>query len=269
MSLKSERKPRVVALLGNDSQHRNTLATLIRHDINVVGVCIADNKSLGIPLKYIIKSASKRGWVKTISQIIARLLYLLRNRQRDKKLKSRIFDDTKNKQVISQMNFPIVTDKRYSLQIEYISKLKPEILVVHTGSWVGKDVREIESVDYVIGGHPGITPIYRGSNSAFWAIYNNDSKNIGWTSFNVDKGVDTGPVIEQGFIIPSDEETYMSLGWKGMAEIALSQVRAIKKYSSDGKILSYAHDSIPNNSEYFLPTLSEQIKYWILQKRVK
>lgn len=269
MSFKSEKKPRVVALLGDDIQHRNTLATLIKHDINVVGVCITNNKSLGIPIKYIIKSARKRGWIKIISQIIARILYLIRNWQRDKKLKSRIFDDAKNKQIISQMNLPTVIDKSYSLQIEYISKLKPEILVVHTGSWVGKDVAEIESVKYVIGGHPGITPIYRGSNSAFWAIYNNDAKNIGWTCFIIDEGVDAGPVIEQGFIIPSDEETYMSLGWKGMLEIALSQVKAIKKYSTDGKIISYPHNSIPNNSEYFLPTLSEQIKYWILQKRVK
>ena len=269
MSFVSECKPRVVALLGNDSQHRNTLATLLRNEINVVGVCIANNKSIGIPLEYIIKSARKRGWFKIVSQIIARLIYLLRNWKRDKKLKSLIFNDIKNIQTIKQSNLPIVTDKNYSSQLEFISQLKPEILIVHTGSWVGKKVRDIESVRYVIGGHPGITPLYRGSNSAFWAIYNNDIKNIGWTSFILDKGVDTGPVIEQGFIIPNHEETFMSLGWRGMVEIALSQVKAIKNYSTNKIILSKSHNSIPDGSEYSIPTLSQQIKYWIMQKRVK
>ena len=94
MSFVSECKPRVVALLGNDSQHRNTLATLLRNEINVVGVCIANNKSIGIPLEYIIKSARKRGWFKIVSQIIARLIYLLRNWKRDKKLKSLITDNS-------------------------------------------------------------------------------------------------------------------------------------------------------------------------------
>ena len=54
--------------------------------------------------------------------------------------------------------------------------MKPDILIVHTKSWVDKNIREIESVKYVIGGHPGITQFYRGAHSSFWAIYNNDYK---------------------------------------------------------------------------------------------
>ena len=269
MSSRVETKPRVVALLGNDSQHRNTLATLIDNGINVVGVCIADEKTRGLPLKYILKSASRRGWVNTISQVLARLLYLARNRKRDKKLKSKIFDDAKNKKSISEMVAPIGVDKGYSLQRDFISNLKPEILVVHTGSWVGKDIRELSSVKYAIGGHPGITPFYRGSHSPFWAIYNRDYKNIGWTCFLVDKGVDTGPFVEQGYIVPSKEDTYMSLSWRGMVQIALSQVKAIKTYSTDRKISVTPHKFIPDNSEYFVPTLSQQIRFWFIQKSVK
>lgn len=269
MSSEDEEAPRVVVLLGNESQHRNTLATLIENGINIVGVVIAENKTIGLPLKYIIKSASRRGWVKTISQVLARILYKARNRTRDKKLKTKIFDDARNKKIISEIVAPIVVDKNYSLQRNFILNLKPEILIVHTGSWIGKDIRELNSVKYVIGGHPGITPIYRGSHSPFWAIYNRDYENIGWTCFLVDKGVDTGPVLEQGYIVPSEEETYMSLSWRGMKEIALSQVKAIKTYSSSGIISSIPHKLIPDNSEYFLPTLSEQIHFWFKQKKVK
>tara|TARA_Y100001978_G_C23340319_1_gene267140 strand:+ start:366 stop:503 length:138 start_codon:yes stop_codon:yes gene_type:complete len=35
---------KVVAILGNEVQHRNTLATLLKGGINVVGVCISQEK---------------------------------------------------------------------------------------------------------------------------------------------------------------------------------------------------------------------------------
>ncbi len=269
MSVKRKLKPRVIALLGNEAQNRNTLATLLRHDVNVVGVCIADDKIGGMPLKYIIKSVRRRGWVKTSSQILARLVYLVRNKKRDIKLKSGIFDDEKNKQTISERAVPTVFGDSFSSQRDFIKEMEPEILVVHTRAWVGKDIRDLEGVKYIIGGHPGITPMYRGAHSPFWAIYNEDNKNIGWTCFLVDEGIDTGPVVEQGFILPSKEETYMSLSWKGMVEIALSQVRAIDSYSVNGKIFSKPHIFIPDSSEYFVPTLGQQIRFWMLQKQVK
>ena len=115
---------------------------------------------------------------------------------------------------------------------------------------------------YVIGGHPGITPFYRGSHSPFWAVINDDVQNIGWTCFLVDGGVDTGPVIEQGFIIPSSNDTYMSISWRGMRLIAESQVKAIKKYAIDGKLSTKIHTCIPDNSNYGLPTLYDQFRYW-------
>jgi methionyl-tRNA formyltransferase len=269
LSSNFETKSRVVALLGNDSQHRNTLAALIKNEINVVGVFIADEKTRGVPLKYIFKSASRRGWLSVISQVLARLLYKIRNQERDRKLKAKIFNDARNKETIRELAVPIVVDKSYSLQRNSISTLNPDILVVHTGSWVGKEIRELSCVKYVIGGHPGITPFYRGSHSPFWAIYNKDYKNIGWTCFLVDKGVDTGPVVEQGHIVPSEGDTYMSLSWRGMVEIALSQVKAIKRYSTDGTITATPHKSIPCNSEYFVPRLSKQIRFWLIQKSVK
>lgn len=262
-------KPRVVVLMGSDSQHRNTLASLIANNINVVGVCISNSKDARFKIKYLIKSINNRGLFYVCSQILARILYLIRNKLRDDRLKSQIFDDAKNRRIIDQMSIPTSISENYSLQKDFISHLEPDILIVHTQSWVGKDVRELEGVKYVIGGHPGITPIYRGSHSPFWAIYNSDARNIGWTCFLVDQGVDTGPVIEQGFILPSSDDTYMSLSWKCMVEIALSQVRAINNYHKHGSISNTPHKFIPKKSEYFPPTLIQQIKYWLIQQKVK
>ncbi|WP_299730923.1 formyltransferase family protein [uncultured Endozoicomonas sp.] len=269
MSLREIRDVRVVALLGNDSQHRNTLATLIKNDVNVVGVCIAESKKRGLPLDYIIRSFSRRGFLTTVSQMLARIVYLAVNQRLDRKLEAEIFNDKENCKIITDFSPLIVIDKSFSLQKEFISRLEPEILVVHTGSWVGRDVRGINTVKYVIGGHPGITPFYRGAHSPFWAIFNGDEMKVGWTCFLLDQGVDTGPVLEQGLLIPNHEETYFSLSWRGVKEIALSQVNAIRMFAVKGKINSTAHKFIPENSEYFVPTLSQQIRYWLKQSKVK
>ena len=62
--------------------------------------------------------------------------------------------------------------------IEWISKLNPNVVVVHTEGWVGKEIRSISQIELIIGGHPGLTPTYRGSHSPFWAIYNKEEKKV-------------------------------------------------------------------------------------------
>lgn len=256
-------KVKVVALLGNDVQHRNTLATLIKNRINVVGACIVDKKKFGLPIHVTSRSFLKKGIRITISQILARVLYSTFNRSLNKKLKREIFDDSENQEIIANYQLRTKRGSSYSEMKSFIEQLHPEILIVHSSFWVEKEIRFINSVKYVIGGHPGITPAYRGSHSPFWAILNDDLQNIGWTCFLTDDGIDTGPVIEQGRIIPVSDDTYMSLSWRGMKHIAESQAKAIKKYTIDGKISTKAHTHIPHNSNYGLPTLYDQFKYWL------
>lgn len=259
---------RVVALLGNESQHRNTLATLIKNGINVVGVCIVENNSYGIPLSYILKSIKKRGFLITISRILARIIYLLFNSKLDKKLSKEIFNDEENQRIIENSNIKQSIARKFSFHRKFISQLNPDILIVHTKSWVNKDIREIKSVKYVIGGHPGITQFYRGAHSSFWAIYNNDFSNIGWTTFILNNGVDTGPIIDQGFFKPLEKETYVSLNLRGMKYIAESQVKSLKIFAENGVLKSKSH-KILKNTEYNLPTLRQQLRYWRIQKIVR
>ena len=263
------KKARVIVLLGNGVQHRNTLATLINRKIKIVGVFIIENKKFGVPLSYIFKSFKRRGFIRTISQILARIVYLLVNKKLDDKLKNEIFNDFENIKIIKKAKINTFHTINYKNSLDSMKKLKPDLLIAHTGAWVGKRVREIESVKYVIGGHPGITPFYRGSHSPFWAIYNNDLKKIGWTSFILDSGVDTGPIIEQGVLKPNASETYMSLSWRGMVKIASSQADTIELFEKTGKVTSKTYKEIPQNSEYYLPTLKEQIIYWIKQNSVR
>ena len=52
----------------------------------------------------------------------------------------------------------------------------------------------------IINCHMGILPKYRGMDCTYWAILNNDFKNIGYTTHLIDQGVDTGAIIKNYYI---------------------------------------------------------------------
>src|SRR5438270_825122 len=74
---------RVVILSGPRVWHRSTCATLIASGANVVGICVADQRSAGLPLRYIWKSARRTGAFSVLSQIAGRALYRVLNGARD------------------------------------------------------------------------------------------------------------------------------------------------------------------------------------------
>ena len=60
----------------------------------------------------------------------------------------------------------------------------------------------------ILNVHAGITPKYRGVHGAYWALVNKDPENCGVTVHLVDKGVDTGGILCQGLISPSDHDNF-------------------------------------------------------------
>jgi folate-dependent phosphoribosylglycinamide formyltransferase PurN len=47
----------------------------------------------------------------------------------------------------------------------------------------------------IVNLHGGIAPRYRGSDSIFWALYNDEPDQVGCTLHFLDRGIDTGPLI--------------------------------------------------------------------------
>ena len=264
-------KARVIILTGKETHHINTCATLISNDINVVGIFAIKKNKLRIQLRIVFSSIKKNGLMNTSSKIISRIVYLLRNLRLDYKLKSEIFNIGWANTILLSWQGTLfdVDDYNNPNTIQNIKELKPDIIIVHSKSWVPTSILEISSIKYVIGGHPGITPAYRGSHSPFWAITNNDFNNIGWTVFHLDSEVDSGQIIEQGTIEIGSPETFFSLSWKGMKEIAIAQVRAIKSYEANGKIIGSTNFNLKRNAIYSLPTLLDLIRYWIAQDKVR
>ena len=141
--------------------------------------------------------------------------------------------------------------------------------MVHSEGWVGKLIRNIPKDGIIIGGHPGITPVYRGAHSSFWAIYNQEENKIGYSIFHIDESVDAGDLIFQEKIEISKNDSYMSLDWKGMKEIAIQQVKIIEEYEATNKISKIKHSEIFEQNNYPIPGLTHYIRYLSNQSKVK
>jgi methionyl-tRNA formyltransferase len=66
--------------------------------------------------------------------------------------------------------------------------------------------------------HAGITPRYRGSHGAYWALINNDEKNCGVTVHLLDTGIDTGNILAQGKIPITSKDNFSTYGYLQLAE---------------------------------------------------
>ena len=268
------KRKRVVILCGPHERHEATCATIIQSGIHVVGICRSAPKKGNLPFATALRWIKRGRFIRTVGQILGRVVYSIFRKARDRRIFNTLYDVKRNKSIIDQWGGEIfVSPKELTYDtpetIEKILSWKPDILMVHTGAWVGKKVREIPADQLVIGGHPGITPYYRGAHSAFWAIYNGKPEDIGWSVFHLDSGVDTGDLITQGRIEIAPDDSYMTLSWKAMIALANAQVEAILKWEKTGKINRQKHETIPDGSEYPVPGLFAHWKYWRQIKNFK
>lgn len=259
---------RVVALINPVLHCRSTCAELIQRGINLVGIIEADKKKAGLPFATFGRLIRKQGLMSATSQVLARLAYLAGNRAADRKIYHELFDHEEIQRVLNMWNGPVLTCRSYAepVAMDTIRDLRPDILVVHSQDWVTKKVRDLARKGLVLGGHPGITPDFRGSHSSFWALFHDQPEKLGWTAFHLDKGVDTGDVIVQGRLSAEDGDSYMSLNWRGMKKIAVALAESIREYDRTGDISRLPHRQIPPNSEFGLPGIRQYLSYRRRQK---
>ena len=221
---------RIVVLCGPELLHLNTCATLIESGLNVVGICIANQKTAGIPLQYLLKSAKRKGLWPTVSRILSRMLYLAVNARQDRVAYTRLFNQKKIEEVLRPAAGRVHHTANYSSPetMAWLERQQPDVFVVHTPYWITKKVRELPRKRIVLGGHPGLTPQYRGAHSAFWAVYGNKPEDVGCTVFLLSEGVDSGEIVAQERIPVVKGDSFRSLAWKGMIRIAELQAKALR-----------------------------------------
>lgn len=236
----------------------------------MVGVCYANRHTSGIDFSYLKIALKKQGWLKVLGQIVGRIYYKLLNNKKDRKIYHDLYHPDKIYPLLKEHNYKVHRTEQYTdpETLKWIKDLEPDLLLAHTGYWVGKRVRDL--VDgKILGGHPGITPDYRGVHSPFWAVYNDEPEKIGYSVFWLDRGVDTGDILFQSPVSPEKGDSYFTLSWKGMIGIAENQARIIKEMDAGKEPKSRKAGETDESTNYTHPTLFQYLKYRRKQKELR
>ena len=100
------------------------------------------------------------------------------------------------------------------------------------------------------------SPKYRGVHGAYWALVNNDPENCGVTIHRVDKGIDTGGVIDQKMIEITPKDSFVTYPLLQLAAGIPLMQKAIANFKNDtmGTIV------VPGPSKlWFHPTMGQYL----------
>jgi len=169
----------------------------------VIGVIYENAPS---SLEVIRRRKKKIGFFKTMSQVsfMAFILPLLSSKKRNASLISELDLETieLDKSIISGI------DNVNSDQLkEAVKDKKPDIVFINGTRIISEKTIDILGVP-LVNVHVGITPRYRGVHGGYWALYDAKPDLFGVTIHYVDKGIDTGKIIDQEVIETSSKDNF-------------------------------------------------------------
>ncbi len=176
---------------------------------NIEKVIIEESVSTKNLIKRRIK---KLGLFKVIGQILFMALVVPFLKKSSSKRKTEILNtynasvDDEKMMKSDPVRVNSVNDKKC---IEVLKEIQPDIIVVNGTRIISEEVLNCTDAKF-INLHAGITPKYRGSHGAYWALYNNDAENAGVTVHFVDSGIDTGSIIYQSVIPVSENDNFVT-----------------------------------------------------------
>jgi len=252
-----------VALCSDGALERHTCATLVRAGVELVGIVVCARRGIFARAQFLARWARRHGLRHTAGQVLGRIYDRARNGRRAKVELEQLVNEAADRETLTRARIPVLETDSYSRPetTAAIQRLDPDIFVVHTKYIVGRSVRALAPVA-TIGGHPGITPFYRGSYSPFWALLRGEPHMVGCTVFLLDDGIDTGPILfQERLSLGPDATSHLALAWRGMIRQAELQAQAIRRLDAGECIPLRAIRSVPDDSYFGPPTLRDLLRY--------
>jgi methionyl-tRNA formyltransferase len=137
--------------------------------------------------------------------------------------------------------------------IKLLAQIAPKVVVVSQTRILARRVLSGVPATF-INVHTGITPKYRGMHGAYWALATGDDTNCGVTVHVVDAGIDTGPVIAQARITPSQTDSYFTYHWAQLAAGLPLLVRAVEDALA-GRLATSLPQTEVDSRLFYHPTL--------------
>ncbi len=200
-------KQHKIILLAVDCAATNILYHYLSDFFEIEQVIVEE----AIPRKRLLKRRTQTlGYPTVIGQVLFQLLKVpILKRQAQNRLKAIKQEYQLNDQAIPESKITRVTSVNTPACRKQLRRIQPKVVVVSGTRIIGK--RTITSVKApFINMHAGITPLYRGIHGGYWAMKEGKPHLFGVTVHEVDKGIDTGKIIEQAYTTPHPDDNYCS-----------------------------------------------------------
>lgn len=148
--------------------------------------------------------------------------------------------------------------------VNFILRHSPDVVVVHGTRIISGEILECLPGKF-INLHAGITPHYRGVHGMYWALALNDEANAGVTIHLVDAGIDTGKILAQKKISPSERDNFFTYPYLQLAvglpllSQCISEFQSVKNTDGERRekgVLRYH----PTLWQYFRLLISRGVK---------
>jgi len=196
---------KIILLSGKRGISTNIVFNSLNDEFGIYVAIIEDSVSR----KKLIRGRIKRlGFFKVVGQLVFLLCispllgYQSKNRQQE------IIDaNVMNTKSIPKEKRINVSSVNSTQTIDLLININPDLIIVYGTRIISKSVLESVQCKF-INIHAGITPKYRGAHGTYWALVNNDLQNSGVTIHFIDKGIDTGSIIYQDNVIPTQKDNF-------------------------------------------------------------
>jgi methionyl-tRNA formyltransferase len=122
-------------------------------------------------------------------------------------------------QALDDSPIPGVTSVESANAEETIALLReaaPKVVVVNGTRILSREVLGCVDARFV-NTHVGITPLYRGVHGGYWALVGADREACGVTVHLVDAGIDTGSILAQTLIHPTERDNFVTYPYLQLA----------------------------------------------------
>jgi hypothetical protein len=130
--------------------------------------------------------------------------------------------------------------------IDVLRTLAPRVVVINGTRILSRDVLTAVPATF-LNLHAGITPGYRGAHGGYWALADGHPDRCGVTVHVVDPGIDTGAVVDQATIEPTDADDFTTYPLLQLAAGLPMLVRAVRD-ALDGTIATRPAPEMPSRT---------------------
>jgi methionyl-tRNA formyltransferase len=251
-------KTNTLVMLAGPGKPTHILYHALKNDFSIETVVMEEP----VPrTEFLRRRIQRLGFFKVLGQILFQIGVVPYLRRISRKRILELMEEFKlNDEPIDEVKITRVRSVNSDETMGILKEIHPSVVVISGTRIISDKVLNCVPSKF-LNIHAGITPRYRGVHGAYWALVENNPKACGVTVHLVDPGIDTGNILEQQVVEPTEKDNFVTypllqlatgipLLKKAIHEIFENQME-IKPYP-DGRSRLWSH-----------PTLLEYLWYRI------